>query len=323
MKVEVRYHYYSGQRVIMSENRNKRPKDYIKESTPLPKEKYNPSCPFCFGNEKMTPKEVYLVGGKNWQIRAFPNKFPLLDSSLKFYRKKTKLFDKRSGYGFHEVLVDTPLHNEQWQDFSKKKFEQIFSAYKERYIELIKKPEIKYVMLFRNYSYLGGASLVHSHSQILATPFLPTNILRDIHTLTDYSKEYYSCAYCDIVSKESSSSRLVYENKEFIVLSPYCARYPFELWIISKKHLSDFSDLNIPHFADAIQKSIKGLFLIFGDLPYNFFIHHLPKSIEGEFHFHAEIQPRLKTEASVEFGYGIKVNTFLPERAAKKLREVI
>jgi UDPglucose--hexose-1-phosphate uridylyltransferase len=318
--MEIRDHYFSTEQVIISEKRSMRPHDFVKEKINLPTEKKDENCPFCKGNEHMTPPTIVQTPKKNWEFRVFSNKFPLLTEGVKFTHKKSKLMKRMSGYGFHEVLVETPYHNEQWQHFKKKKFVEIFDMYKARYNNLINKPNIQHVMLFKNYGRAGGASLVHSHSQILATPFLPTKIMKDISKIADYTKTYFSCPFCDIVKKEIDGDRMVFENSKFITLSPFCARYPFELWILSKDHISDINDMDMVKFGDIVHKTIKAMFRSIGNFPFNMFVHHLPNRLEAEFHLHVGIQPRLKTEASVELGFGTKVNTIKPEKVAKILR---
>lgn len=318
--LEVRDHYFRQEQVIISEKRLKRPHDLVEEKTELPKEKYSKSCPFCKGNEKMTPPTTYMYPKKDWHIRCFANKFPLLDSSVKYKKTKNRLFTKRSGYGFHEVLVETPHHNKQWQHMSVNDFTDIFNTYKHRYNEFIKKPDIEYVMLFKNYGLAGGASLVHSHSQILATSFIPSKIMRDVSAIADYSKKYYKCPFCEIIEKEIDSERKVMENRDFLVISPYCARYPFEMWILSKDHVPDMGSMKTGTYASIIHKLIRKMFSVLGDFSFNMFIHDLPKKLKAEFHLHVSIQPRIKKEASVEMGYGTKVNTVPPEKAAEYLK---
>jgi UDPglucose--hexose-1-phosphate uridylyltransferase len=320
--MEIRNHYFLQEQVIISEKRVKRPHELVDKGTPLPKEKYNPDCPFCRGNEKMTPPTTYQhPKGKNWEYRTFANKYPLLDHNISYLKEKNKLFTKSSAYGVHEVITETPWHNKQWQHLSKDELAGVFDTYKKRYNKLIKTPNIKYVMLFKNYGLAGGASLVHSHSQLLATPFVPSRIMLDVSEMSDYSKRHFRCVMCDVVEKESKSERMILENKDFVVISPYCARYPFELWFLSKKHISDFSDINIKSYADILHETLKRMFSVLGDFPFNMFIHHLPKKLEAEFHFHSELQPRLKKEASVELGYGTKVNVIPPEKVAEHLKK--
>jgi UDPglucose--hexose-1-phosphate uridylyltransferase len=319
--LEVRNHYFRHEQVIISEKRMKRPHDLVEGKAELPKEEFSEKCPFCKGNEKMTPPTSYCDAKKDWKIRCFSNKFPLLDSSIKFKRTKNRLFNKMSGYGFHEVIVETPYHNKQWQQMKVSDFELIFEIYKKRYENFIKKPDIKYVMMFKNYGLAGGASLVHSHSQLLATPFVPSKIMRDVVAIADYSKKYFKCPFCDIIEKEKNSSRMVMENKDFIVISPYCARYPFEMWVLPKDHIKDFNSVKIRPYASIIQRLVKRMFDVLGDFSFNMFVHDLPKKLEAEFHLHVSIQPRIKKEASVEMGYGTKVNTVPPEKAARYLRE--
>lgn len=321
MKIEVRNHYFLDEKVIIAPGRKKRPEDFVKEKFDLPAEKYSEKCPFCLGNEKMTPPSTLLVGPKkSWKFRVFPNMFPLLSPEIDLKVTKNRILRKMSGYGYHEVLVETPYHNEQWQNFSKQKFTDLVNTYKKVYQRLIKKRDINYVMIFKNYGKAGGASIVHSHSQIIGTPYLPGKIDKEVGIMKGYQLVNNSCAYCDIIMEEKNSKRKVAETKDFLILSPYSAEYPFELWLLSKKHVSDFMDVNSEELGKAIHYVVKKLFRVLGNFSFNLMIHHLPKKIGEDYHFHVSLQPRIKGEASVELGYGNFINVIFPERVASVLR---
>ncbi len=299
--IDVRENPLLKTKVIISEIRSDRPIDYSEKFDPPVRKKWDKNCPFCPGNEKLCAKEKYRVeGNKSWNVRVVNNKYPILDETLD---------NKKLGFGFHEVLIETPVHNKGWFDFSKKNFLDAFLVAKKRALVLSKQNRIKYVMLFKNHGRLGGASLVHPHMQILASKFLPALILGE-----ESRMKKKGCLFCDI---NTHKSLVVYENRNFLVVSPYWASYPFEMWVISKKHyLNLFSqkDFILKDFCDAVFWLIKKIKNKIGKVPFNFIFHYYPKS-EKSGHFHAEFAPRVKYEASVELGFGIKVNTISPERA--------
>ena len=220
---------------------------------------------------------------------------------------------KESGYGAHEVVIETQKHNVGWYEFSKKDFFDSFGVAKKRALVLSRQKGIKYVMLFKNHGRLGGASLVHSHMQILASKFLPALILGE----EEHMKKK-GCLFCNMVKHENP---VVYENKNFLVISPYWASYPFEMWVVAKKHyLNLFSqkDSVLMDFSSSVQNLIQRVKKKLGKIPFNFLFHYYPKSEKGG-HFHAEFAPRVKFEASVELGFGIKVNSVSPGRAYRIL----
>lgn len=307
--IDVRENPLLKTKVIISEGRNDRPIDYSEKFDPLVKSSYDKSCPFCPRNEKLCAKEKFRVGSKkNWKLRAVNNKYPVLDESLN---------PKESGFGVHEVLIENRKHNIGWYEFSKKNFFDSFFVAKKRALEISKIKGIKYVMVYKNHGKLGGASLVHSHMQILASKFLPSLVLGE----EAYAKKK-GCLFCGIVKHKSL---VVYENKNFLVVSPYWASYPFEMWVVSKRHYTNLfsqKDFILREFCDAVYNLMQKVKRKIGKLPFNLIFHYYPAS-EKSGHFHAEFAPRVKFEASVEQGFGVKVNTVSPNRAWKILTDKV
>ncbi len=317
--------------VIISTERAKRPHDFSRPKL----EKVSKFCPFDPGNESTTPPEVMAFRPANtqpnspgWWIRVVPNKFPALDPKLELKKIGHGIYDSMVGFGAHEIVIETPNHNATLATLDYKQVEEVIWAYRERYNALLKRPGIKYALIFKNYGADAGASLEHSHSQIIATPTVPSRVIEEI----DGSKEYYKfrerCIYCDIIQEEKmENTRIVEENENFIAIEPYASRAPFETWVLPKTHQYDFgqiSEENVKTFANILKNVLLRMRISLEDPPYNFMIHTGMPSGEGRdyYHWHVEIVPRLTKLAGFEWGSGFYINPTPPEDAAKYLREV-
>ena len=229
--------------------------------------------------------------------------------------------------GHHEVLVETPIHEESPADTPLPQLELVIEAYIDRLKELSQKPYVKYVSIFRNHGQQAGASLCHAHSQIIATPMVPTLIQAEL----DASKQYYSvhgcCVLCDIIKQESKGPRRIYENSDFVVFAPYASITPMEFWIAPKKHSSSILSLGqteVLSLAKTLKISLKALKDIINDPPYNYGFHlALDKEAESYYHWHLEVYPKLSIWAGFEISTGTYINTVPPEMAAETFRHKI
>ncbi|MFP4135852.1 MAG: galactose-1-phosphate uridylyltransferase [Candidatus Acetothermia bacterium] len=334
---EVRREITKGTWTIVAPARGDRPFDFSSPEGSEKRKKYVETCPFCPGNESETPEEVDAIRSdedepSSWQVRVFPNKFPALDPEGSPAVIEGDLFKSRGGYGFHEVLVETPRHDRKLAELSPREIELVIRTYLNRLKVLRSKPDISYVSLFKNQGKRAGASLEHSHSQIMATTFTPSLLLREYELASEYHKRKGSCLYCDVIDGEKKKrERVVFENELFIVICPYGSRFPYETRIIPKRHSRDFggiTDAEVSELGTTIKKALSGLFGVLGDFPYNYVIHTAnPEIMEnrlgsGEsFHWHLEITPRLTTQAGFERGTEDYINIVSPEKAAARLRE--
>ncbi|MBP2026582.1 UDPglucose--hexose-1-phosphate uridylyltransferase [Acetoanaerobium pronyense] len=330
---EIRIDPITGRHVIFSMERDNRPSDLwnVKaEECFHCKFEYMADCPFCLGNEDMTPPEIDRISnGENWDIRIVPNKYPALDQmeASKVKRIKTSsLFQKYSGIGTHEVIVESSKHNHNYFNMDKEHFTRFISAVLKRYKEIIKNDSIDFVSFFKNYQKLAGASLFHPHSQMIGLGSVPDFIRYEI----EGSKKYYSnsktCPYCDILRIElKKRERLVYENNEFAVISPFAPKYKYELWVLPKAHRPYFQEeQNETELSDALYRAFHMLYKTLGDFPFNLYLHGLPKSMKDSnpyYHYHFEINPRISGNAGFEIGTGIYINSIFPEEATKTLIE--
>jgi UDPglucose--hexose-1-phosphate uridylyltransferase len=229
--------------------------------------------------------------------------------------------------GHHEVLVESPRHDEDPADAKLPQLVHVINAYIDRLRELSAKPYVQYVSIFRNHGLEAGASLSHAHSQIIATPLVPTIIDKEIAASKNFWNQHGKCVFCEIIKKESKSPRLVHDNARFVVLAPYASVHPMEFWILPKKH--DGNILSLTHteveaFAETLKASLKGLKDLVNDPPYNYGFHlSTNKDAENCYHWHLEVYPRLSIWAGFEKSTGVYINTVTPETAAAELRKAI
>jgi UDPglucose--hexose-1-phosphate uridylyltransferase len=291
-------------------------------------------CPFCYGREGDTPLEIVAHrrhGAPNtpgWTVRVVPNKYPALMIEGELVKEGDGVFDLMSGVGAHEVIVDTPDHMRDMADLSYPEMEEVVWAYLGRSIDLRRDKRFKYILVFKNYGKSAGATLEHPHSQLIALPIVPKVVQEEI----DGAKRYYDykdrCVFCDMLRQENlDKERIIYDGRYFTAFCPYVSRFSYEIWILPKKHQSDFANLErdcISCLARALRDCLARIKGLLGDPSYNFIIHSSP--INGhereDYHWHIEIMPKLAKIAGFEWGSGFYINPVPPEIAAKNLLSV-
>ncbi len=320
-----------GRWVIISTERGKRPSDF----EGLGKKRSGGFCPFCPGNEDQTPPEIKAIrppksppNSPGWSLRVFPNKFPALMIEGNINREGIGIFDKMNGVGAHEVIVETPDHNLDMADLELPQIKDVLFTYRERTLDLKKDPRFRYILIFKNQGELAGASLEHSHSQLIATPIVPKRVMEEI----DGARKYYDykerCIFCDIIAQETRDGiRMVSENEDFLAIEPFAPRFPFETWIMPKFHQCSFErigDESITLLAGILKEVLSKVCQGLNYPPYNFVIHTSPcvDHHEEEYHWHIEFMPRLTRVAGFEWGTGFYINPTPPEEAAAFLRGV-
>jgi UDPglucose--hexose-1-phosphate uridylyltransferase len=255
------------------------------------------------------------------------NKFPALRIEGDLDRKAEGIYDKMNGIGAHEVIIESPNHNELLSTMPKQNIESILRAYRDRITDLSKDRRFRYISIFRNQGEGAGASLEHPHSQLIALPVVPKRPLEEIAGSKNYFGYKERCVYCDIVVQElAQGERIVSENSEFIALTPFASRFPFEIWIMPKSHESAFEhipDWKYRSLAEIVSDTFQRLDRALACPPYNYILHTAPMdSQNNEYnHWHFEIIPRLTRIAGFEWGSGFYINPTPPEDAAKFLRE--
>ena len=318
--------------VIISTERARRPQDFVFEKRGEAKGGF---CPFCEGNESKTPPEIISfrkAGTKanepGWWLRVISNKYPALAIEGDLSRKGIGMFDQMNGVGAHEVIVETTRHIIDIAELSESEIAEVILSYQIRSLDLKKDPRFRYVLIFKNCGEGAGASLEHSHSQIIATPVTPKRVREELLGAAQHYQLKERCVFCDIIEQElDSGKRLIQESHDFLVVSPFAACFPFETWIVPKQHQSDFSKITptkMKYFADCLSHVMKKMYKSLNNPPWNFYIHTKPpvNSIsEKAYHWHMEIAPRLSKFGGFELGGDMVINVVAPEASAEFLRK--
>jgi UDPglucose--hexose-1-phosphate uridylyltransferase len=327
--------------VIVAPERGRRPSDFEQRGTELSSQAPE-NCPFCAGNEHMTPPELYrrpAAEDGTWRVRVIPNKFPALEAYDELGREPVNgFFDRMNGVGAHEVVIETPEHSHEIPDLEQEQMVCVIETYIHRLQALMENPWLRYVLLFKNHGKEAGASLLHPHSQIIATPVVPQEVRNSLQIAKTYYERKERCIFCDIMLAElRSGERVVDDVDRFAVWAPYDSRFPFELVIYPKEHGHDFtamSDEQKRGLARTLIRTTQRLRTLLGDVPYNFVLKTTPNPIVRpgkpgywstlpyDYHWRIAVLPRLTRVAGFEWGTGFYINPMPPEAAAKHLREV-
>jgi len=329
-----------GRWVIISTERAKRPDQFTTRAQGGPPEK---DCPFCAGKESHAPAEIYALrpehsraNAPDWEVRVVPSIAPFLRIEGELERKGEGLYDLMNGIGAHEIVIECNKHVDNMGDLSQEQIAKVMNVYIARMRDLEKDERFKYVLVFKNQGWsAGGGRVKHSRSQLIATPVNPKRVKEELVGARQYYEYHERCIFCDLIQQELEvKERLVLETENFIAVAPFAARFPFEVWILPKKHSCDFTSIDAEMrlglggiMKKVLAKLEKGL----NNPPYNYILHTAPfrrgkagywKSIDYDYHWHIEIMPRLTRVAGFEWGTGFYICPLAPEAAAKFLREV-
>jgi UDPglucose--hexose-1-phosphate uridylyltransferase len=320
-----------GRWVIISTDRAGRPRDFI-HAEPI-RDPAATVCPFCPDREALTPPEILAYrpqgpsNGIGWTVRVVPNKFPALHIEGDLGREGVGLYDRMNGVGAHEVIIETPDHKATLADLPTKRLEDVLWVYRDRIVDLKRDLRLRYILVFKNHGAAAGATLEHSHSQLIALPVIPTSVMAEIEGCRRHFQQKERCIYCDILRQElRDGARVVAENAEFATLTPFAARFPFEMWILPKRHAAYFEESQRNQFellACILSECVKRLDRVLARPSYNFILHTSPlHERTGEFyHWHLELIPKVTQVAGFEWGTGFYINPVTPEESATFLRD--
>lgn len=298
-KSEIRKHYFLDKYSIIAPTRNLRPGSFMDYAQPhkVP----NLNCHFCRNNE---PAIWQTPRGKDWRVKVIANAFPALSRN------------NPQAFGAQEVVLNTPNHMEEFSELPVTQILEIFEAYRRRLTELKNLAGTRYVLVFKNDGPIAGASVAHAHCQIYALPLIPPKIEAESDALNHYWDKHKSCAYCDIIKWETTQkTRIVAEDKYFIAIAPYAAEYAFEVWLMPKRHESNFSGLGVGELYSlaTIIKKI-AVRLDTSSISFNYFLQEsLPNQ---DHHFVLKVEPRTTKWAGAELGTGVIINPVTPEYTA-------
>lgn len=328
-----------GRWVIIATERGKRPREFsVATETRLPG-----PCVFCEGNELNPPLEVFSIrqpgtapDTPGWEVRVVPNKYPALRIEGELDREGMWLCDMINGVGAHEVIIETPDHHKDLVDLPEEHIAKVLTTYRQRIMDLQGDDRFKYVLIFKNQGQAAGATIQHAHSQLIATPITPKRVKEELVAAMEYFEYKRRCIFCDYIKQETKvfRERLVIETDHFVAVSPYAARFPFELWILPKRHSPDYTYITWGETLDlakVLKLVLRKLRAALDNPPFNYMLHMAPfrrlrpgywSTIEQDYHWHIELMPRLARTAGFEWGSGFYINPTPPETAAQILRHI-
>ncbi len=337
--------------VLIATARNMRPQ---KSEDPAPRDTraHVDTCPFCRGNEDKTPPEITRINDDNgdWQARIVENLFPVLGEDSNQMGLSFGLQQAMDGYGRHEVIIDHPRHGIAIHEMSVEHLDKLFTLFQTRIGQLYESDSrLKYVLLFKNFGPAAGASMAHTHSQIIALPVVPQNLQDEVRNSREFYDKHHHCIFCTLIDEALTFETTIYDRESgevvrkidvgqyvvdrgerFIAIKPFASRYEWEIHILPLQHNSNFQNASAEDMADfarVLKRTMSRLDAVIGGAQYNFFLHSQPHGpgyddCEASYHWHLEICPRTSIPSGFELGSGLFVNTISPELAAEQLRSV-
>jgi len=293
-------------------------------------------CPFCEGREEETTPEILAVrngdtapNGPGWRVRVIPNKYPAVTAAGETERIGNGFFQQVRGVGAHDVVVECPRHDTNIAELETAQAADVLGVYAQRLQTLKQDPRFAAALVFKNYGALAGASMEHCHSQILTTPTVPQFLKEELEGGAGGYARSGRCLYCELLEQElAAETRIVTQSDRFVLFCPFASRFPFEMWILPKRHSSHYEELDVDsleELAAVLQTGLRALGCLLNDPAYNFYLHSAPlQTAEAPyFHWHFEMFPRLAQLAGFEHGSGMFINPIRPEQAADLLRSAL
>jgi UDPglucose--hexose-1-phosphate uridylyltransferase len=328
---ELRRDPISGRWVVIAAERAQRARQHGAANHSTPAE----PCPFCAGNEALTPPEVWAARASNteanqpgWRVRVVTNKYPALDCHSRSPDGADRFYQTRAGLGVHEVIVECPDHVTNMAELGDDQVADIVRAYRERLAVLRQDPRWRYFLIYKNQGDRAGATFEHLHSQLVALPGVPRDARDEIAGAKGHFAATGRCIYCEMIERElADGKRIVFVHDQFIALCPFAPRFSYETWILPKDHAAVFENSaprELGQCAVALRETIRRLNRALDNPPFNYFIHSLPAdgSLPQSYHWHLEILPQIFRAAGFELGTGANINGVTPEAAAELLRDV-
>lgn len=324
---ELRLDLVSQDWVVIATGRGRRPETFRKEKRAM-EEVPEKNCPFCKLDTQAEPVFVKGQIPNKWTTVVIPNKFPAflphphLDEQI-----EGKLYKKMNAVGFHEVVI-TRDHKKQMAQFSVDRVKEVFDVYQERYRQLMKKKFVNHISIFHNHGKEAGASIAHPHSQIITTPLIDIDLKEALSRSRAFHKNNKECIYCQMNEWERKfKKRIVFENKDFLVICPFASKTAFQTIVSPKKHFAYFELAGEElkwNLAEAFQKALSKIYQGLNDPAYNFYLHTAPCDGQNHdyYHWHWTILPKTSTWAGFEIGTRMEISTIEPEKAAEYLRKL-
>lgn len=328
---DFRYCKLSREWTLFAPERLKRPNHLNNKRGVYFGEIIHEKCPFDMGKEEFTPSEITRISqdGK-WKCRVVPNLYNALSIDIESSSSRDNFFEIHSGFGAHEVVIETPIHDKQMRNYDYNDFLNYFTILKERIVNLKNDPRFAYLSIFKNQGIDAGASMEHSHTQIIGLPFLPKKLKEEIEYKKEYFKKHKRALMDDIIYEELSHKKnIIAQNSEFVLFCPYASKFAFEARIVSKKKISslaEFGKTELSALCDISKEFFSKFENALGEVDFNMIIKNAPYENYDEktkeyFRFYIEIKPRIYKQAGFELDSDININVVLPEEAAKIYKE--
>jgi UDPglucose--hexose-1-phosphate uridylyltransferase len=336
---EIRCNPITGQWVILAANRGLRPQPIAVQHIPQDAA----DCPFCEGRESVTPGEVMALrppsapaNGPGWRVRVVPNKFPALDAGVSdrsAIDQPGVLADSAGqaasipGRGIHEVIIEAPSHLSSVTQLDDAQFADVLAVYRQRWIALRLNGNFRDAVLFKNSGLAAGATLTHVHSQLIATKVQPPMFADRSESFRKHWEQREECSGCEMLGQALNHGNLtIADSQNFVAFCPFASRFAYEVWIMPRRHCSNFDELApeiLPELAGLFRGVLVKLERILKVPAYNYILHTAPfdTTASDHYHWHIEILPRIANLAGFELGTGCFINTVLPDSAAKALRK--
>ncbi|MBI2818984.1 MAG: galactose-1-phosphate uridylyltransferase [Acidobacteria bacterium] len=328
---ELRQNPITKQWVIVATERAKRPHELarkLEDVKPIPS--YVEQCPFCPGNERLTPPEsMQLMQDGKWQVRVVPNRFAALARDGDLTRSLAGLKVVVNGVGHHEVIIETPDHSKTTALLSVSEVEMILDSYKRLYLNVAKDTRVEHITIFKNHGLGAGTSLEHPHSQLIATPIIPPDIRRRMEEALRFYDVHGQCIFCKVLADELAEEvRLIHQTEHFVSFIPFAALTPFSLWIFPRRHMASFPETKAEELRDLarmLRLVLAKLYHGLGNPDFNYIIRTAPceNRYLRYYHWYLTIVPRLTRTAGFELGSGMYINPTIPEANAEFLRNIV
>lgn len=321
---KLRQNIVTGEWVVISPERSKRPEDYVTAASP--KRGIPADCPFCLENKNAYQFSIKEAETEN--VYVIPNKYPAFVKEDSLIEEGDGFYEDTKSIGGHEVII-LKKHDQDIYDDGEEIINELLETYKNRYLFYDQDPISEYTMIIHNHGPEAAASIEHPHSQLFSSAITPSYIGKELSGSQKYFDEKKACVFCDILKQEKDNGqRIIFENKEFLVFTFFAARFPFEMWVVPKNHASNFEKISAEtqkQLAEAMRQAIGKLNKALNFPPFNYWIHTLPHHSENQhdsYHWHIEIAPRVSKFGGYEMGSGVVIDVVSPEMAAEFLKKV-
>lgn len=327
---ELRQNLATREWVIISSERARRPNAYAETSDRTrthERAEHDAACPFCVGREELDLEVRRDPEQGPWQTRVVRNRYPALAHDGALQRRFDGVERNITGVGYHEVLVEHPLHNTTLALLTDEEIRAVLEMYLRRGKEIAADPRVEQLVLFKNHGERAGASLLHPHSQLIGLPIVPGDLRHRVEEARRFFDDSGQCVFCTMLADElARGERLVALNDHFAAFVLYASSSPFHIWILPRQHHASFMQTEpqaLGQLAPLLRDVLFRLYAHLNDPDYNLILRSTPtkEPENGYFHWYLAIVPRLSRSAGFELGSGVWINPSIPEECAAFLRE--